>query len=158
MVRARDYTLTIWIFAGFILGIIAGTTIGKEVIPFAGTLAQIFLRLLRMAIMPLIITSIVSAVVQVGTAYGLGRIGLRTFGYYILTSLLAIFTGQVLVNIFKPGAGAEIGLQANPENIEIIDKGLVKYCSTLFLKILSGRWQTGMSFLLFFFRSFLVIS
>jgi len=124
MVRARDYTLTIWIFAGFILGIIAGTTIGKEVIPFAGTLAQIFLRLLRMAIMPLIITSIVSAVVQVGTAYGLGRIGLRTFGYYILTSLLAIFTGQVLVNIFKPGAGAEIGLQANPENIEIIDKGL----------------------------------
>ena len=97
---------------------------GDPVIPYVEPLANIFLRLLRMAIIPLVITSIVSAVAQVGTAYGLGRIGLRTLGYYLMTSFLAIFTGQTLVNIFKPGVGAEIGLEANPENIEAVEQGL----------------------------------
>jgi Na+/H+-dicarboxylate symporter len=124
MFRSGRYTLTIWIFIGFFLGIMAGTFVGESIIPFARPLAQIFLRLLRMAIMPLVITSIVSAVIQVGSAYGLGRMGLRTFGYYVMTSLLAIITGQILVNIFKPGVGAEIGLEASPESIEAVERGI----------------------------------
>ena len=124
MPKTGKYTLTFWIFGGFVLGIIAGTVFGEGVIPYVKPLANIFLRLLRMAIIPLVITSIISAVVQVGSAHGLGRIGLRTFAYYLMTSLLAIFTGQTLVNIFKPGAGAEIGLEANPESIEAIEQGL----------------------------------
>jgi len=124
MPKTGKYTLTFWIFGGFILGIIAGTVFGEGIIPYVKPLANIFLRLLRMAIIPLVITSIISAVVQVGSAYGLGRIGLRTFAYYLMTSFLAIFTGQTLVNIFKPGAGAEIGLEANPESIEAIEQGL----------------------------------
>ncbi|MEE4214301.1 MAG: dicarboxylate/amino acid:cation symporter [Bacteroidales bacterium] len=118
------YTLTFWIFGGFILGIIAGSFLGDSILPFAEPLANIFLRLLRMAIIPLVITSIVSAVVQVGSAHGLGRIGVRTLAYYLLTSCLAIFTGQTLVNIFRPGEGAEIGLEAAPESIEVIEQGL----------------------------------
>jgi Na+/H+-dicarboxylate symporter len=118
------YTLTFWIFGGFILGIIAGSLLGDSILPFAEPLANIFLRLLRMAIIPLVITSIVSAVVQVGSAHGLGRIGVRTLAYYLLTSCLAIFTGQTLVNIFRPGEGAEIGLEAAPESIEAIEQGL----------------------------------
>ena len=124
MPKAGKYTLTLWIFGGFILGILVGAFIGEPVIPVVEPLAKIFLRLLRMAIIPLVITSIISAVVQVGTAYGLGRIGLRTLGYYLMTSFLAIFTGQVLVNVFKPGAGAEIGLEAAPENIDAVEQGL----------------------------------
>lgn len=118
------YTLTFWIFGGFILGIIAGSLLGDSILPFAEPLANIFLRLLRMAIIPLVITSIISAVVQVGSAHGLGRIGLRTLAYYLTTSCLAIFTGQALVNIFKPGKGAVIGLVADPESIEAIEQGL----------------------------------
>jgi proton glutamate symport protein len=124
MSKTGKYTLTFWIFGGFILGIITGAVVGEPVVPFVKPLASIFLRLLRMAIIPLVITSIVSAVAQVGTAYGLGRIGLRTLGYYIMTSFIAIITGQTLVNIFKPGAGAEIGLVANPESIEAVEQGL----------------------------------
>ncbi|MGM0667495.1 MAG: dicarboxylate/amino acid:cation symporter [Bacteroidota bacterium] len=118
------YTLTFWIFGGFILGIIAGSLLGDSILPFAEPLANIFLRLLRMAIIPLVITSIISAVVQVGSAHGLGRIGLRTLFYYLTTSFLAIITGQALVNIFRPGEGAEIGLEADPESIEAIEQGL----------------------------------
>lgn len=124
MSKTGKYTLTFWIFGGFILGIITGAVVGDPVIPFVRPLASIFLRLLRMAIIPLVITSIVSAVAQVGTAYGLGRIGLRTLAYYIMTSFIAIITGQTLVNIFKPGVGAEIGLVANPESIEAVEQGL----------------------------------
>lgn len=120
----KRYTLTILIFVGFFLGIAAGFIFGEPIIPIVEPLAQIFLRLLRMAIMPLVVTSIISAVVQVGSAYGLGRMGLRTFAYYIMTSFLAIFTGQVLVNVFKPGVGAEIGLEANPDAIAAVERGI----------------------------------
>lgn len=124
MGKTGRYTLTFWIFGGFILGALAGAVIGEPIIPWVEPLADIFLRLLRMAIIPLVITSITSAVVQVGSASGLGRIGLRTFGYYIMTSSLAIITGQTLVNIFKPGEGANIGLEADPNSIEAIEQGL----------------------------------
>lgn len=120
----KKLTLTHYIFIGFFLGIIAGWIFGESVIPFAEPLAEIFLRLLRMAIMPLIITSIISGVVSVGSATGLGRLGIKTFSYYILSSLMAIFTGLVLVNIFKPGVGAEIGLEKAPEKIAATEQGI----------------------------------
>jgi Na+/H+-dicarboxylate symporter len=79
-----------------------------------------------MAILPLVITSITSAVIQVGSSKGLGRISLRTITYYITTSVLAILTGQILVNIFQPGKGANIGLVERPEGIGVVDQGLGK--------------------------------
>jgi proton glutamate symport protein len=124
LVSGGKYNLTIWIFAGFFLGIVAGTVFGEGIIPVAKPLSEIFLRLLRMAIIPLVITSVISAVVQVGSAYGLGRMGIRTLGYYLFTSLIAIITGQILVNIFKPGVGANIGLEAAPESIQAVERGL----------------------------------
>ena len=93
-------------------------------LPFAEPMAEIFLRLLRMAIMPLIITSIISGVVSVGNAAGLGRLGLKTFGYYIVSSLMAILTGLVLVNVFRPGVGAGIGFEAAPESIAASEQGI----------------------------------
>ena len=106
-------SLTTWIFIGLFLGILAGLIFGEAIVPLADPLAQIFLRLLRMTIMPLIITSILSGVLSIGSGKGLGRLGLKTFTYYTITSLLAIMTGQVLVNIFKPGVGAAISLEEN---------------------------------------------
>jgi len=115
--------LTYLIFAGFFLGILFGWLIGEPIIPVAEPMQDLFLRLLRMAILPLVITSIVSAVIQVGSSKGLGKISLRTFAYYLTTSVLAILTGQVLVNVFKPGKGAKIGLLETPEGIGVVDQG-----------------------------------
>ena len=86
----------------------------RDIYPVAEPLSEIFLRLLRMAIIPLVITSVVSAVIQVGSAYGLGEWESRTLAYYVFTSLMAIITGQILVNIFKPGGGADIGSGSCP--------------------------------------------
>jgi len=115
--------LTYLIFAGFFLGILFGWLIGEPIIPVAEPMQDLFLRLLRMAILPLVITSIVSAVIQVGSSKGLGKISLRTITYYLTTSVLAILTGQVLVNVFKPGKGARIGLLETPEGIGVVDQG-----------------------------------
>jgi len=120
---SRKHTLTYLIFAGFILGILMGWWVGESILPVAEPMKELFLRLLRMAILPLVITSIISAVIQVGSSKGLGLISLRTITYYITTSLLAIFTGQILVNIFKPGKGASIGLTEQPEGIGVVDQG-----------------------------------
>jgi len=116
-------SLTFWIFAGLAGGMVAGHVFGMAIVPFAQPLADIFLRLLRMAIMPLIITSLTAAVISVGGSRDLGVLGAKTFGYYITSSLLAILTGQTLVNIFKPGVGSTIQLSEEVSEIPAVAQG-----------------------------------
>ncbi|MBN1997513.1 dicarboxylate/amino acid:cation symporter [candidate division KSB1 bacterium] len=119
------HRLTLWIFIGLALGLVGGLIFGVKILVAADPLANIFLRLLRMAIMPLIMTSIVSGVVGIGNAKGLGRLSIRTFGYYIVSSILAILTGQVLVNIFKPGAGVSLGLGQAPAELNAAQQSVM---------------------------------
>ncbi|NWG29773.1 MAG: dicarboxylate/amino acid:cation symporter [Ignavibacteriaceae bacterium] len=74
-------------------------------------LGDLFLRALKMIIVPLVFASITTGVANIGDAKNLGRIGIKTFSYYILTSLLAIATGLILVNMIKPGIGADLGFK-----------------------------------------------
>ncbi len=122
--KSGKYRLTLLIFAGFFLGILAGWIWGDTIVPVATPMKELFLRLLKMAILPLVITSIVSAVIKVGSSKGVGQITVRTIVYYLTTSVLAILTGQILVNFFKPGMGANLGLEADPDTIGVVQKGL----------------------------------
>ncbi len=117
-------SLTFWIFVGLFAGLACGAIFGEAIVPLADTLGTVFLRLLRMAIMPLIVASITSAVISIGNRQNLGILGLQTFGYYILSSLAAILTGQVLVNLLKPGVGSTIRLQQTPDSIPAMDRGI----------------------------------
>jgi len=72
------------------------------------SLGTIFIRLLRMVIVPLIFTSIVSGVSSIGEGKSIGRLGLKTFTYYFFTSLFAILLGLMVSNILQPGVGADI--------------------------------------------------
>jgi proton glutamate symport protein len=110
-------SLTFWIFVGLFAGMLAGKLFGEAIVPIAEPLSDVFLRLLRMAIMPLIITSLTAAVVSVGGRKNLGILGARTFAYYIASSLLAILTGQILVNVFRPGLGSAIQLEETVSEI-----------------------------------------
>lgn len=74
-------------------------------------MGELFLRALKMIIIPLILTSIISGVTSIGDAQNLGRLGLKTISYYITTSLFAIVTGLVFVNLIQPGVGADLGLK-----------------------------------------------
>ncbi|HSW54356.1 MAG TPA: dicarboxylate/amino acid:cation symporter [Ignavibacteriaceae bacterium] len=87
-------------------------------------LGVIFLRALKMIIVPLVFSSIVSGVTSIGSAQNLGRLGLKTVIYYVMTSLLAILTGLVLVNFTKPGVGADLGFTEKVEGLSSVPGGL----------------------------------
>ena len=118
------------ILIALILGIGAGMLFPEDyslgsVRPFAifDFLGTLFLRALRMVIVPLIMGSIISGVAGVGASRGLGRLFGRTFSWYVTTSLLAILTGLLLVNIIQPGiiggeaVGQRMGLQPPPPEL-----------------------------------------
>ncbi len=115
-------SLTFWIFVGLFGGMICGRAFGESIVPVAQPLSDIFLRLLRMAIMPLIITSLTAAVIVVGERKNLEILGAKTFAYYIASSLMAILTGQVLVNVFKPGMGSAIRLEETVTEIPAVQQ------------------------------------
>ena len=56
-----------------------------------------------MIIVPLIITSIIVGITNINDKATIGRLGRKTFGYYLLTSIIAIITGLVLANLLRPG-------------------------------------------------------
>ena len=97
------------ILIAFIAAIILGLSIPQhsEYIRWMG---DIFLRALQLIIVPLILTSIISGVTNLGGGQNLSRLGIKTFSYYMITSLFAILTGMILVNIIRPGIGADLGL------------------------------------------------
>lgn len=74
-------------------------------------IAEVFMALLRMLIVPIVMTSIIGGVAGIGNMKDLRRLGGKTFAYYVATSLLAILVGQVFVTLFKPGVGASLGLE-----------------------------------------------
>jgi len=69
-------------------------------------LGDIFIRLLKMVIVPLIFTSIIIGVSSIKDRSKIGRLGFKTFLYYITTSLIAILIGLFLANSIEPGVGA----------------------------------------------------
>jgi Na+/H+-dicarboxylate symporter len=90
------------------LGLVAGLVGGPEIVPKVGWLGTLFIKLLRMIIVPLIVFSIVSGVASVGGGRDLGRLFGKTLGYYALSSALAAITGLIAVNLVRPGVGANI--------------------------------------------------
>ncbi len=91
-----------------LLGILAGLIGGEPLAAKVGWLGDLFIRLLKMIIVPLVLTSIISGVASVGAGAGLGRLFGKTLGYYVMTSLAACLVGLVLVNTIRPGVGAEL--------------------------------------------------
>ena len=94
------------VLIAMILGIGVGLLpIGETVEFYVGWVGDLFMRLLRMIILPLVITSIVSGVASAGSGRTVGRMFGKTLGYYMASSLLAALTGLLLFNIINPGRG-----------------------------------------------------
>ena len=84
-------------------------------IDYISWMGVLFMRALKMLIIPLILSSIISGVTNIGSGDSLGRIGLKTITYYIFTSTVAIITGLILVNLFKPGVGVDTNFVESAE-------------------------------------------
>jgi len=92
-------------------GAFAGVLL-PQAVPWWAWLGDLFLRLIRMLVLPLIFVSLVGGIASLGDIGRLGRIGLRTFGLYLLTTLLAIPVGLLLGALLDPGAGISLSSSA----------------------------------------------
>ena len=98
------------ILIALILAVIFGIYFGDYIL-YVSWMGTLFLRALTMIIIPLVLSSIISGVANIGSAKNLGRLGFKTMLYYLMTSTFAILTGLIFVNLFKPGTGADLNLQ-----------------------------------------------
>ena len=109
----KKISLTKMIILGLILGMIAGVAINnmasadtaKSYAQDISIFTTIFLRMVKMIIAPLVISTLVVGIAKMGDAKTLGRIFSKTFFLFICASLLSIALGLVIVNLFPPGAG-----------------------------------------------------
>jgi len=94
--------LVLAVFAGRLSGT-DGMLLGIGVYPVYVFTGALFLNALKMIIVPLIMASIITGVSGMGGAEGLGRLGGKTLLFYLTTSLFAILTGLLFVNLLMPG-------------------------------------------------------
>ena len=95
----------------------------KKVEPFS-ILADIFLRLIKMIVAPLVFTTLVVGVAKLGDISSVGRIGGKTLLWFIGASLMSLLLGMILVNIFKPGIAMNLPLPDVSEDTGISKTGL----------------------------------
>ncbi len=147
------------ILIGLILGVVYGAWL-PEYVSYVSWLGILFLRALNMVIVPVILCSIISGVANMGTADNLGRLGLKTMGFYMMTSLAAIVTGLVLVNFTKPGVGADIGLIQKVEGLssthQSIGETLLKIIPTNIFQAFSEGQMLSIIFFAILFGFFII--
>ncbi len=118
------------ILISLVLGVLFGIFFTEQV-PYVSWMGQLFMRGLNMVVVPLILTSIISGVANIGTAENFGRLGLKTISYYIITSTLATLTGLFLVNYIEPGHNTISRSVADSATIDGLDYAKESFGQTL---------------------------
>lgn len=132
-------------FAG-VVGWITGpdmTLFGITYVRIFGLIGQLFLNALTLVLVPLVAASIITGVAKMGTEESFGKIGVKTFGYFIGTNLLAILIGLFVALLFSPGAGVDQGLAVASERVaDIAEKAqgdMFEKISQIFLKLIPSN-------------------
>jgi len=116
--------LTRYILFALVLGIIAGWAINyalddgtpasaerlKSIADYLSIVTALFLRLIKMIIAPLVFSTLVAGIAHMGDVAALGRVGIRSLGWFILASLVSLTLGLILVNLLQPGVGLNLAI------------------------------------------------
>jgi len=110
---------TYWIVGGMILGAVVGYIL-YTAIPdpkaaalvgdYFSIITDLFLRLIKMIIAPLVFSMLVVGIAHMGDTESIGRIGLKAMGWFICASLVSLTLGLVMVNILRPGDNLNLPL------------------------------------------------
>lgn len=95
------------ILIGLILGVLVGLIFGPQA-SLIKPIGDVFIRLIRMIIVPLVFSSLVVGAASVGDPKRLGRIGGKTILFYLVTTAFAVIIGLFLGNIIQPGVGLDM--------------------------------------------------
>ena len=108
---AMWFEIALWkrILGAMILGVILGVVWGNGVTAIAWV-GELFIRLIRMVVVPLVFVTLVSGVISMGDPSKLGSLGVRTLAIYLMTTLVAITIGLTLAALLQPGVGVDLAL------------------------------------------------
>jgi Na+/H+-dicarboxylate symporter len=120
------FEITLWkrIMGMLVLGIIFGAVAGESATSISW-IGDIFLRLIRMIVVPLVFITLVSGVVAMGDPKRLGSLGIKTMGAYMGTTVVAITIGLSLAAIIQPGVGVDLAGTAARDvshNVPLVDR------------------------------------
>ncbi|MFN7397595.1 MAG: dicarboxylate/amino acid:cation symporter, partial [Sandaracinobacter sp.] len=111
--------LTWWILGALALGLVVGFLVNrnvpaegvKQTVYYLGIITDLFLRLIKMIIAPLVLAALISGIGHMGgDAKTLGRIGGRAIGWFVIASFVSITIGILAVNWLQPGVGLDLPL------------------------------------------------
>ena len=116
--------LTFWIMIGLVAGLVIGWGLHlaiddgssasadrlAEIAGYFSILTTIFLRLIKMIIAPLVFSTLVVGIAHMGDTAALGRVGLKSIGWFVCASLFSLLLGLLLVNVLQPGVGLNLPL------------------------------------------------
>ena len=111
--------LTNFILGAMVLGVLvgylvnlygAGSSFPDQYVRYISILTDVFLRLIKMIIAPLVFSTLVVGIAKMGDASTIGRVGLKTFAWFISMSFVSLLLGLVMVNILQPGIGVDLTL------------------------------------------------
>ena len=116
--------LTTQIFVAMLLGILAGALFHDMLPPaqaakaayYLGIVTDLFLRLIKMIIAPLVLATLIVGIAHMGDGQAVGRIGVRTVGWFLGASIVSLSLGLLLVNMLQPGVGLGLPLPAATES------------------------------------------
>ncbi len=112
---------TLYILIAMLLGIAAGSALHArisdpaalaELASYLGLVTDVFLRLIRMIIAPLVFSTLVSGIAHMGDSSALGRVAVRTLAWFLLGSFISLLLGILMVTLLQPGAGLALPIPA----------------------------------------------
>lgn len=117
--------MALGVLAGYLVHLYGdGTELPSKYVTYISILADVFLRLIKMIIAPLVFATLVVGIAKIGDASTIGRVGLKTFAWFISMSLVSLLLGLVMVNILQPGVGVELTLPEVAANTSLSKSGL----------------------------------
>src|SRR5271170_6301271 len=110
----------IYVMIGLALGIVLGTcsyyafpdqASAAEVAKYMSLISAIFLKLIKMIIGPLVLSTLIVGIGHMGDAATVGRVGAKTMGWFVCASIVSLILGLFMVNLLQPGVGIVIADQ-----------------------------------------------
>ncbi|MDP9415740.1 MAG: dicarboxylate/amino acid:cation symporter [Pseudomonadota bacterium] len=151
--------LTYFILAGLVLGIVVGWAINaavadgtpagdaqlKTIAGYFSILTTVFLHLIKMIIAPLVFSTLVVGIAHMGDTAALGRVGVKSIGWFFCASLVSLSLGLLLVTAFQPGTG--LGLPLPPADATVgVDRSafdFAKFVAHIFPESMIGAMASN---------------
>lgn len=109
--RRIAYGIALGVLTGWACHHFAGSEQqAKDIAAYFSMITDIFLRLIKMIIAPLVFATLVGGIASLGNSRSVGRIGLRAMAWFVTASVVSLSIGMGLVNLFQPGAGLNMDI------------------------------------------------